>query len=238
MTTSIVEIINRSAQGITRPFLCRCDDRALYYVKGNAAGRKALISEWIAGNLAERLGLPIPVFRQASIPPELITMSAREDIADLGPGVGFASQVIENADELSYLFIEQIDPALRAKILLFDWWTANGDRTLTEAGGNPNILWLHRDARSYIIDHNLALDESSLGEFWAQHIFAGDRPAWSPAFRAAMASLMSNALTDLPTLWQAMPPDWTEIDAGLTLEGVQTLLWRFETDPAIFWEGQ
>ena len=120
MTTRIIEIIDRSTQGVTHPFLCRGDDGWLYYVKGNAAGRSSLICEWIAGQLGKRLGLPIPEFKQAIIPKELVTFSARDDIADLGAGTGFASQKIENADELSYLFIEQIDTTLRAKILLFD----------------------------------------------------------------------------------------------------------------------
>ena len=44
MTVGITEVIGRSSQGITRPFLCRADDGRLYYVKGNGAGRRALIS--------------------------------------------------------------------------------------------------------------------------------------------------------------------------------------------------
>ena len=103
MTVNIVEIISRSTQGITRPFLCRGDDNWLYYVKGHGAGRQALISEWIAGHLGKRLGLPIPDFKQAVIPAELIRLSAREEIADLGAGTGFASQLIQNTDELTYL---------------------------------------------------------------------------------------------------------------------------------------
>jgi HipA-like kinase len=56
----IVEIITRSEQGITRPFLCRGDNGLQYFVKGHGAGRRALIAEWIAGNIGKRLGLPIP----------------------------------------------------------------------------------------------------------------------------------------------------------------------------------
>lgn len=96
MTVNIVEIIGRSAQGITLPFFCRGDDGWLYYVKGNGAGRRALICEWIAGQLGKRLGLPIPDFKQAVIPKELVTLSARDDIAELGAGIGFASQVVAN----------------------------------------------------------------------------------------------------------------------------------------------
>jgi hypothetical protein len=235
MTTRIVEIIGRSTQGITKPFLCRGDDGWLYYVKGNAAGHSSLICEWIAGQLGRRLGLPIPDFKQAIIPQDLVTYSARDDIADLGAGTGFASQKIENADELKFLFIEQIDIALRAKILLFDWWTANGDRILTEYGGNPNILWVHHESKPYVIDHNAAFDESSLADFWTQHIFANSRAAWTNSFRHDSERLMRAALTHLDQWWQDMPPDWTATGVEPTLQQVRTLLWRFETDPAIFW---
>ena len=220
----------------TRPFLCRGDDGWLYYVKGHGAGRQALIAEWIAGNLGKRLGLPIPDFKQAVVPAELIRLSAREEIADLGAGTGFASQLIQNTDELTYLYIGQIDEALRAKILLFDWWTANGDRTLTEHGGNPNILWVHHDHKPYVIDHNLAFDNTALADFWSQHIFLESRAAWTPAFRQSMESLMRAALQELEKWWAEMPPGWTETPTGVTLESVKKLLWRFDAESAKFWE--
>jgi hypothetical protein len=50
-----------------------------------------------------------------------------------------------------------------------------------------------------------------------------------------MQQTMQAALTDLDAWWQAMPPEWTEVETGLTLEGVRKLLWRFQTDPANFW---
>ena len=86
MTIDIIEIIGRSTQGVTLPFICRGHDGSLYYVKGNRAGRRALICEWIAGQVAKSLGLPIPDFRQAVIPNQLITLSARDDISELGSG--------------------------------------------------------------------------------------------------------------------------------------------------------
>ena len=140
MNVKIVEIVARSAQGITRPFLCRGDDGWLYFVKGKGAGNRALISEWMAGHLGKRLGLPIPDFKQATIPPELIRLSARDDIAELGSGTGFASQMIENTDELTYLFIEQIDVALRAKILLLDWWPQWGPHAHRTRGKSKHPL--------------------------------------------------------------------------------------------------
>jgi hypothetical protein len=236
MTVNIVEIISRSTQGITRPFLCRGDDNWLYYVKGHGAGRQALIAEWIAGNLGKRLGLPIPDFKQAVMPDDLARLSARDDIADLGAGTGFASQLIQNTDELTYLYIGQIDEALRAKILLFDWWTANGDRTLTEHGGNPNILWVHHDHKPYVIDHNLAFDKTALPDFWSQHIFLETRAAWTPSFRQSMEPLMRAALQELEKWWAEMPPRWTDTPTGVTFESVKKMLWRFDAESAKFWE--
>jgi hypothetical protein len=235
MTIKIREIITRSDQGITRPFLCRGDDGQLYYVKGAGAGRKALISEWLAGHIGKRLGLPIPDFCQARIPENLIEGSARDDISELGHGVGFGSRVVENVNELNYLYVNQIEPELRAKILLFDWWTANGDRTLSEHGGNPNLLWVYRDHKAHVIDHNLAFEESAPTDFWSQHIFATERGLWTKQFRQDVKPAMEAGLESLEEWWQQMPREWTEINSGITLELVKKLLWRFETEPAIFW---
>jgi hypothetical protein len=238
MMVNIIEIISRSTQGITRPFICRGDDGLFYYVKGHGAGRKALIAEWIAGSLGKRLGLPIPDFKLAVMPDDLTRLSARDDIADLGAGIGFASQRISNTDELTYLYIGQIDEVLRARILLFDWRTANGDRTLTEHGGNPNILWVHHDHKPYVIDHNLAFEQSALPDFWSQHIFLESRATWTPAFRQSMESLMRAALRELENLWSEMPPGWTDTPSDITFESVKKMLWRFDAESAKFWEAE
>jgi hypothetical protein len=235
MTLRIVEIMGRSTQGITRPFLCRGDDGQQYFVKGHGAGRRALISEWLAGHLGLRLGLPIPAFVQATIPAEF-RFSARDDILDLGAGtVGFGSQLVPNVDELSFLFIEQIDPKLRAKILLFDWWVCNGDRTLSPDGGNPNLLWLPREQRLHVIDHNLAFDDADLGGFWDEHIFRASKSEWTTGFRKEMTRTMTAAAVSVSQWWREMPEGWTEVDCGLELAFVQKLLSRFNRDPRTFW---
>jgi len=233
MTVRIVEIISRSEQGITRPFLCRGEDGRQYFVKGGGAGRRALISEWLAGQIGLHLGLPIPNFQQMIISREIVEFSAREDIQELGAGTGFGSQLVENTDELAYLFIEQIDPKLRAKVLLYDWWVHNGDRTLSAEGGNPNLLWVHHDHRLYVIDHNLAFSEDDY--FWDQHIFRESRAMWTQEFIAEMEPVMGTALGQLAQWWGELPDEWLEVDTGLTLEVVRRLLSRYEDSSGIFW---
>src|SRR5215204_5116141 len=232
MTVRIVEIIRRSEQGVTRPFLCRGENGDRYYVKGSDAGRRALIKEWVAGQIGLHVGLPIPEFRQVTIAHELIEYSARDDIHDLGAGIGFGSRVVENTDELAYLYIEQIDPRLRAKILLYDWWIWNGDRTLSAEGGNPNLLWVHRDQKLYVIDHNLAFSQDEY--FWDRHIFRESRALWTDDFIVEMIPLMSGALRELRQWWGELPEQWLEVDTGLTLEEVRRMLSRFEESSRIF----
>jgi hypothetical protein len=52
---TITEVIGRSEQGMTRPFLCHADDWATYYVKGAFAGLNSLCCEWVASRLAKPL---------------------------------------------------------------------------------------------------------------------------------------------------------------------------------------
>ena len=72
MTLEIVEIIGRSEQGFTRPYICRCGDGDVYFVKGRSATRRGLVNEWLCANLAQAFGLPIAPFALAEVPQELI----------------------------------------------------------------------------------------------------------------------------------------------------------------------
>lgn len=82
MTVQVVEVLRRSEQGMTRPFICRGDDGEIYFVKGVGAGRRSQICEWVAGKLASAFGLPIAPFRLLDVPEELIEADgARNDRA-------------------------------------------------------------------------------------------------------------------------------------------------------------
>ncbi|MFN0080459.1 MAG: HipA family kinase [Prosthecobacter sp.] len=61
-TLAITEILGRSEQGMTRPFICRAG-ALIHYVKGRYAGQRSLCCEWIAGRAAQFLldGLPLAI---------------------------------------------------------------------------------------------------------------------------------------------------------------------------------
>jgi len=129
----IVEVIGRSSQGFTRPFVCRGDDDEVYYVKGSGSGRRSQICEWIAGRLGKTLGLPIPTFAIVEIPSELIELGGMPDLADLGTGPAFGSRR-HSLIELPHSAVDEVPLEVQCDVLTFDWWIHNGDRTLTATG--------------------------------------------------------------------------------------------------------
>ncbi|SDG67799.1 MULTISPECIES: HipA family kinase [Rhodanobacteraceae] len=214
----IVEIIERSVQGRTRPFLCRAEDGDLYYVKGSYAGTRSHLCEWMAGHLGRALGLPIPEFRCAIAPAALLNL--HPEGADIGTRPVFASKAVEHLSELSFSAIRDVPKDTRKDILVLDWWTKNGDRTLTGDGGNPNLLWDPADRRLVAIDHNLAFDTTFSAEAYVQtHVFRDDIPTVfnDLAEKGVYAIRLAEALSNWEAAWNSAPEDWHYFDAEQTI---------------------
>src|SRR5258708_5581501 len=138
----IIEIGDIAWQGKTEPVICRAEDGHEYVVKGNFAGRKALIAEWVANRLGKLLGLPIPEFAQLQLDPLLLEYSAKTlELERLGGGILFGSRRESNLVELRQADLPRIDLNLKGRVLAFDWWIANADRVFIDGAGNPNLLW-------------------------------------------------------------------------------------------------
>ena len=109
----IVEIMGRSEQGITHPFICRGDDDNTYFVKGSGAGRRSLVCEWIAGHLAVALGLPIAPFKIVEVPVELV--EGNPLYSDLGDGPAFGS-LRQTIMELNYAGINLVPDEIQRDV--------------------------------------------------------------------------------------------------------------------------
>ncbi len=199
MPLTIVEALQRSEQGRTRPYVCRGDDGEVYFVKGRSATRRGLAAEWVAGCMARELGLPIAPFSIATVPEELVDADLDGWLADLGHGEVFASQRVCGV-EFCEAHRHHVSNTLRRDVLAFDWWIRNGDRSLTPKGGNPNPLWNPTDEGTLVvIDHNLAFDLAfGIDDFVDVHVFSDEvralfsdfvaRQAYVGRFGAALAS--------------------------------------------------
>jgi hypothetical protein len=250
---TIMEIFDRSVQGMTRPFLCRAGDGLSYYVKGAYAGKRSLCCEWVAGSLAQVMlrGLPVgqPDIRQAEVPRVLIEGSTRKDIRDLGAGTVFASKRIEGGDELEWYTAQNWPEETQAALLLLDLWLQNEDRSLSSEGGNPNLLVTQQvvaaeaQGKLWAYDFNLAFDEQfDRGRFMDAHVFGGMVKRWPEGFRERMESRLQEALGRVRDLFKELPLDWLHLDGDeslpvqLDVEKVISVLSLPFTQPELFWK--
>jgi hypothetical protein len=214
----VVEILERSEQGLTRPFLCRCDDDHLYYVKGRGAGRSSLLCEWLAGHLALAFGLPVPPFAIVEAPPSLVDLFPEG--MDLGAGPAFGSRVVAHTQELSVSHLCDVPALLQRDVLVFDWWVRNSDRTLTSLNGNPNLLWDADGNQLVVIDHNVAFDREFDGHsFSAMHVFSQQIPTVFQDLveRLSYAERLRSALAAWAAACQNVPDEWWFADEERTV---------------------
>lgn len=214
----IQEVLDRSVQGTTNPFICRGDDDGIYYVKGVAAGRRSLICEWVAAQLATALGVPVADYALAEVPDMVVEWNPRNDIRDLGAGLVFASRSIPHAQELTTTTRDQVPAHTAQDVLVFDWWLHNEDRSLTAYGGNPNLWWDTLENRLVVMDHNLAFDPTFNPEnFLSQHVFASH---WNAVYgdhelRAHYQQRLVTVLPQLGAIRASIPPQWWWVDDGV-----------------------
>lgn len=239
----ITEIIRRSNQGITRPFICRGEDGCLYFVKGKGAGKKSLIAEYVCGCLAKIFGLPIADFAIADVSNTLISVTPIEDIYDLAAGLAFASKAVMSVQEIKIQQLVKLDKQLKKDILVFDWWVHNGDRTLSENGGNPNLLWDNDNKRLVVIDFNVAFEpDFDSASFLENHIFAEffSEIAEDMLERQRYEDRLIQAIEALPVICDNVPPEWWGIDDGtpsmLQRDTIEEILQRFRRND--FWSSQ
>lgn len=239
MTVQIIEIIGRSEQGITLPFICRGDDGNTYFVKGIGAGRRSQVCEWIAGNLGLELGLPLAPLEIVDVPEALVENNPK--YRDLGVGPAFGSQK-QQIMELNYAGIIHVPRELQRAVLAFDWWVHNEDRQLTETGGNPNLFWEPEHEKLVVIDHNQAFDSDfSIEKFKEFHVFSDQvnnlfgnalyRDEFSGKFKLALKS-WKRICDNIPKEWYYFDPERTVL-ADFDLSDILRILERCNEET--FW---
>lgn len=182
------------------------------------AGRRSLVCEWIAGKLGRFLGLPIAPFDIVMVPQALIEApQSGLALGDLGAGPAFGSNYRETM-ELTASTAAQIEKPLQCDVLAFDWWIRNGDRMLSDQGGNPNLCWDSARAELIVIDHNLAFDpDFDEQAFCDYHIFRGARDSVLADMlqRAHYTERFKNALSNWADMIADIPEQWLYLDPEL-----------------------
>lgn len=142
-------------EGGSLPAIAEADDGFLYVLKFRGAGQgvKALVAELIGGELARIAGLKIPEMVFADLDEAFGRTEPDEEIQDLlKASIGLNMGLHYLSGSITYDPVTtKIDPELASRIVLFDAWLMNVDRTAR----NSNLLNWNREL--WLIDHGAAL---------------------------------------------------------------------------------
>ena len=142
-------------EGGSLPGLVEADDLGTYVVKFRGAGQgpKALIAEVISGELARRLGLPVPELVVVDVDPVIARAEPDQEVQELLKASGGANLGMDflpgalGFDPVAH----RVDPLLASRVLWLDAYIENVDRSWR----NPNLLIWHREL--WLIDHGASL---------------------------------------------------------------------------------
>jgi hypothetical protein len=212
-TVTATRYVTPLREGGSLPGLVEADDDGLYVLKFRGAGQgpKALAAEIVAGELARRLGLPVPELVLIELDPALGAAEPDPEIQELiaaSGGINLGVDFLPGA--LPYLPTDPPDETLAADVVWLDALITNVDRTPR----NPNLLRWHKNL--WLIDHGAALYafhgadpiSRARGGFPAirDHVLLPD----AGSIAAADARLASRAD---PTVAALVPGEWANGDA-------------------------
>ncbi|MBC3766979.1 HipA family kinase [Neptunicella marina] len=212
---NIIEIQQKMTQGKTEPWLCLGDDNNQYVVKRLNATFKGCLYEWIAANLGQRFGLAIPDFALVNIDDFLVEYDA-DLLMSLGSGVAFGSVLKPCLIEVNVELLYRSDRQVLRDLFMFDYWIHNGDRTLTESGGNPNLYFNLVSASLVIFDHNLAFEpnfsvQNHKDFHVANFMFKGQADMFEPEIdRDYYTAKFAQTLNDLDAIIGSIPREWLD----------------------------
>jgi hypothetical protein len=221
-TVTATRYVTPLREGGSVPALVEADDDGLYVVKllGAGHGRKALVAELLAGEIARHLGLPVPDLVLVELDGALAKAEPDQEIQELlqrSAGTNIGLDFLPGALAFAPAVGPAPDPELAAGVVWFDAFTTNVDRTVR----NPNLLVWHR--RLHLIDHGAAL---YIHHTWTRPDEHARRPfpqvrdhvllPFASSMEAAdelLAPLVDRTL--LESLTAAIPDDWLAAEDGL-----------------------
>ena len=143
-------------QGGSVPALIEGDDLGLYVTKlrGASQGEKALIAELLAGGLARALGLRVPEIVRVELDAAIAAAEPDPELCfplERSVGLNLGLDFLPGSVTYDPLVGPAPDAPTASRILLFDAFVANVDRTVR----NANLLVWHRAV--WLIDHGASL---------------------------------------------------------------------------------
>lgn len=157
-TVTATQYVTPLREGGSLPAIVEGDDDGTYVLKFRGAGQgpKALIAELVSGELARRLGLPVPEIVFVQLDPRMAKTEPDPEIQDLlhrSAGLNLALDYLPGSITFDPLVERHLAGIARlaSSIVWFDALVTNVDRTPR----NTNLLVWHRAV--WMIDHGASL---------------------------------------------------------------------------------
>lgn len=213
-TVNITRYVTPLREGGSLPAIVEADDGFLYVMKFRGAGQgaKALIAEFISGEIARLLGLRLPEIVFCTLDIAFSRSEPDEEIQDLlreSVGLNLALHYLSGAITFDPL-VNVVDTKLASQIVWLDCFLTNVDRTPR----NTNMLMWHKEL--WLIDHGASLYFHHAWDNWAEqaqkpflsiktHVLlpkATELEVVNTEFRAVLtAERLNNIVSLLPDEW-------------------------------------
>jgi len=169
-TENVIRYIMPLREGGSLPALAEADDGFKYVVKFRGAGHgvKALISEFIGGEIARLLGLKVPEIVFLHLDEAFGRSEGDEEIRDLlqwSKGLNLGLHFLSGALTFDPL-VNTVDSLTASRIVWLDALLTNIDRTVK----NTNMLMWHKEL--WLIDHGASLYFHYSWTNWEKHAFS------------------------------------------------------------------
>lgn len=213
-TVTVNRYIMPLREGGSLPALADADDGFKYVIKFKGAGHgtKALIAEFLGGEIARSLGLKVPELVFAELDEAFGRTEGDEEIQDLlhgSKGLNLGMHFLSGA--ITYdPAVTKVDGLLASQIVWLDAFLTNVDRTAK----NTNMLIWHKEL--WLIDHGATLFFHHSWDNWEKHAvstfsyinehvlfrFADDLEAVDTNFKSKMsAAFLRSLVNQIPEEW-------------------------------------
>lgn len=208
-----VRYVTPLREGGSLPGIVEAGNLGTYVVKFRGAGQgpKALVAEVISGELARRLGLPVPELVVTELDPVVARAEPDEEVQELikaSAGANLGMDYLPGA--LGYDPVAHpVDAELASRVLAFDAFVENVDRSWR----NPNLLIWHGGL--WLIDHGATLyfhhnwprasTVTRRAYQWDDHVLRPYATALATAGPALAAELTPRLLAEVIAL---VPDEW------------------------------
>ena len=233
-TVNVTRYITPLREGGSLPALAEADDDFKYVLKFRGAGHgvKALIAEFLGGQIAKILGLPVPELVFAQLDEAFGRTEADEEIQDLlkfSQGLNLGLHYLSGA--ITYdAAANDCEALLASKIVWLDAFITNVDRTFK----NTNLLiwkkelWLIDHGASFYFHHSwINWEKTAVSPFALikDHVLLPKASKLEEAHQQCISALNDSILSEIVN---QIPEDWLQWeDQAITADEIKAIYFQF-----------